>query len=182
MRIIRKTNNDMSMDGVTRMKGRVMRNMSALARNMRSLADAESNLTEIEDKIQALNRSAILSRSTSDDLIQALTLLNSYSFYIRIKSECLREIDTASANVAGCLTFLLEESFMGKDADLKVWVRNRILDLDDVRVLEIPGKYQKKLPLPMANGLMIPFLETTRTGENAAWFASVRNAIRRLLD
>lgn len=172
----------MASDDVTRMRGRIMRNMAALARRMKGLSDAEINLAEIEEKIKALNRAVILNQSMHDDLIQAVALLNSYSFYIRLKSDSLRDIDTASANIAGSLSFLIEKCFKYHDTDLKIWVRNQLFDLDDIRVLEIPGKFQKKLPLPAANGILIPYLEKTRTGDNAAWFASVRNAIRRLLD
>ena len=164
------------------MQSRVTRNVSLLAGRMRSFIDVENNLEEIEDKISSLNRSVILRQSMPDDLISTVSLLDSYSFYIKRKSELLRDIDAASANIAGSLSFLIDVCFENRDSNLKIWIRDCITDLNEIREIEVRGRYRKPLPLPTGKrSAFIPYLETTRQGENAAWFASVRNAIRSII-
>lgn len=177
----RNKNDGMSTNSVIRMQSRVTRNVSLLAGRMRSFIDVENNLEEIEDKISSLNRSVILRQSMPDDLISTVSLLDSYSFYIKRKSELLRDIDAASANIAGSLSFLIDVCFENRDSNLKIWIRDCITDLNEIREIEVRGRYRKPLPLPTVSGLLIPYLETTRQGENAAWFASVRNAIRSII-
>lgn len=167
-------------ENILRTRRIIVRDLSMLERMTGRLEDVMNNLSDIETKIGELHKRIIIRQSLPDDLIKSVALFNSYAYYNKRHASYLRDIDATTASIAGFIALLIDDCFATRDVNLKFWIKNRIAELNDARQIESDGKIIA-IPLPTANAILLPYLEKTRYGENAPWFASVRNAIRELL-
>ena len=170
-----------STQGILRARGSIIRQLSVMERQIDYLVDAEKNLATVRSKLTELNKAALITPTLPQNVIQTVALLNSYTFYDSLKANIIRDIDKGCGIMCGFLIPLIDICIENQDFLLKIWIKNRIIELDDIRRVHLTDR-ELCIPLPIASAMLIPYLEETRTGNQPGWFASVRNAIRKLLE
>ena len=147
---------------------------------IRRLAVCKREAKKILRDINMLSSGIAIQQSMPGDFVRLCQLFSEYTQNNNELTNLLRSVDQLSARIAAYLSVAIEESFNNRDTDLKMWIRSKIDELDDLREIKLDMITQKRIELPTAVGILTPYLAKTRTGENSSWFASVRNAIRRL--
>ena len=169
----------MNPEEIERLQRSVAFHLGVLKRVMRNLILCEDKLIEIQRRIKMLNAGIRIQQNLPDDLIELVSLVSILSESTNKHMQLLRDIDQISGRIAGYISVAIEESFRTRNVEFKIWTRDQIDALDDVRHIDV-DTISKRIELPVAVGILTPYLAKTRTGENSSWFASVRNAIRRL--
>ena len=166
---------------ITITQNRIEKALSDLRKEIIHYETVENNIQTNVDRLLRLKNQGRMHMFSHEGFELTAVLNDANNDMRNINQRALREIDSMTAVIAGYLSLLIDECIENYSAKLKIWIKIRLSQLNDLREIKVSGS-SRYLIFPTANGILTPYVIKTRLcdEETSQRFVSIRNRIREL--
>lgn len=159
---------------------RIDNSLMVLQKEISNYSRLENNIYTNIERIRSL--STIRSSHYKDQ--EDIEILKNANENMRIINQrSLRDIDSIVAFIAGHLSVLLDYCMENYEMSLKIWIRRRLVQLDDMREINV-GEIKTYISFPTAVAILSPYLIKTRMGdsETSGRLVTIRQTIHHICE
>lgn len=157
-------------------KQRIVRGLVTLRRLIKDYELYENERYSLKKDIQRWFVNHRFEKYDTSDLAYLNNISFSISNIYEDNVNRLRKIDNVSGATAAFIALLIDECIEHYTNDLKIWIRDKLEELNDTRDIEV-GSFEISLIFPNAATILAPYLTKTRTESRLKYMVSIRNKI-----
>lgn len=162
-------------------QNRIERTLTDLCKEISNYERLQNNIRTNLDRLNNIKSTPNIDITSAQTMEVISTLKDANTLMSETSHRVLREIDSMVSVIAGYMSVLIEECIENYSAKLKVWIRIRLNQLDELRIIKIHDA-TSSIAFPSAVAMLTPYIIKTRMHDQelSNKFISIRNLIRSL--